>query len=769
MAVTTFPRRVAILGAGTMGAQLAGHFANTGIPVVLLDQTAALARQGFERARQLKPPPLFVPDVVSLVGIGGFDTDLDQLTAADWIVEAIVERLDAKQELLARVDAVRRAGSIITSNTSGLSITALASGRSEDFQRHWLGTHFFNPPRYLRLVEVIPTAKTDANVVEHVRGFLDRRLGKGVVIAKDTPSFIANHIGVFAMMQAVEAAASGRYTIEEIDAITGVPLGRPKSATFRTMDIAGLDIIGHVTRDLHERLPEDSRHRFRVPALIDELIARGWIGEKSGQGFYKRERGEDGTTAILALDPGTMTYRPSLRPGVPSLSAARSGQDPRDRVRALFAARDEAGAYLRETLPPLLVYAARVAPDIAYSIDDVDRAMQWGFGWELGPFELFDTLGVQAVVDAWRSGTPDAAPLPPLIEDLIARGRDRFRDGPVPPVSADLQVLWTARRSGGVVRSNGAASLVDIGDDVLCVEFHSKMNVIGGDTLAMLEAGIEEAERRFAALVIGNDAQHFSAGADLMLLLLEAREQNWEDVDSMVRRFQRTTARLRVAAVPVVVAPAGVTLGGGCEIALHARYAQAAAETYMGLVETGVGLIPAGGGSTEMLARAVEHVSRSAELLPAVRTVFETIGFGKTSGSAREAVALGLLREGDGITMNRERLLSDAKRRALSAVREGHSPRQKRSAVRVGGPDVLAALNLGVHLAHRAGRLSDHDVVVGRKLAWVLAGGDVPHETMVAEDYLLDLEREAFLSLCGEAKTLERIQHTLTTGKPLRN
>ena len=760
--MNTFPRRVAVLGAGTMGAQLAGHFANVGIPVLLLDQSEALARQGLDRACALKPSPLFARDVIALIGTGDFDRGLHRISDADWIIEAIVERLEPKRELLARVDAARSPGSVVSSNTSGLSIAAIAEGRSADFQRHWLGTHFFNPPRYLHLVEVIPAAHTGPEVVSRVCRFLDRRFGKGVVTAKDTPSFIANHIGVFAMMQAVDAVASGRYTIEEIDAITGAPLGRPRSATFRTMDIAGLDVVGHVTRDLQARLPEGRRERFRVPALLDALIARGWIGEKSGQGFYRRERSGDANT-ILALDPAAMTYRPSVRPSIPSLSAAKRGQDPVARVRALFTASDKAGVFLRETLPPLLMYAAQVAPDIAYSIDDVDRAMQWGFGWELGPFELFDAIGVRAVADAWQGGVPAS------VEEVLRAGRDRFRDGPVPPAGPDLQILRIARRGGGVVRTSSAASLVDLGDDALCVEFHSKMNVIGGETLEMLEAGVEEAERNFAALVIGSDAPHFSAGADLMLLLLEARDENWDEVDWMIRRFQRVSMRLRLAAVPVVVAPAGLTLGGGCEIALHSRYAQAAAETYMGLVETGVGLIPAGGGTKESLARAVEHLPPGAALMRAVQPVFETIGLARTSGSAREAETLGFLRPADGITMNRDRLLADAKARALAAAREGYGPLQSRRAIRVGGADVLAGLRLGLHLAHRAGRLSDHDVVVGRKLAWVLAGGDLPHETTVSEEYLLDLEREAFLSLCGEPKTLERIQHTLTTGKPLRN
>ncbi len=760
-------KRVAILGAGTMGAQLAALFAGAGVPVILLDQTATLAREGFDKARRLKPDPFVVPEAAALVMTSDFESGLPGLSDVDWILEAIVERPEPKRELLARVDAVRRPGTVVTSNTSGLSVTDLAAERSDDFRRHWMGTHFFNPPRYLHLVEVISTPETDRGALARVSHFLDVRLGKGVVVAKDTPSFIANRIGVCSMMLAVNAVASGRYTIEEVDAITGAPLGRPKSATFRTMDIAGLDVIGHVTRDLKERLPEDERRMVRLPELLDGLISRGWLGEKSGQGFYKRERGAEGSV-ILALDPTAMSYRPSQAPSIPSLHAARGMRDPRERVRALFNAPDKAGAFLRETLPPLLMYAARVAPHVAFSIDDVDRAMQWGFGWELGPFELLDALGVREVLDAWATSQPGAA-TPSLVQQVLDSGRNAFRMGPVPPAAPGLQILRAAREAGAVVRSNSAASLVDLGDDVLCVELHSKMNVIGLDTIAMLEAAVEEAERRFAALVIGTDGPHFSAGADLTLLLLEAREGNWEEIDLMVRRFQRAAMRLHGSAVPVVAAPAGVVLGGGCELTLHTHAAQAWIEAYLGLVETGVGLIPAGGGTKEMLARAVENVPRSAELLPAVRTVFETIGFGKTSGSAQQAIRLGLLREGDGITMNRDRHLADAKSRALMMAREGHAAPLPRTAIRVGGTDVLAALQLGVHLGHRAGRLSDHDGVVGRKLAWVLAGGDLPHETTVTEQYLLDLEREAFLSLCGEPKTLARIQHTLSTGKPLRN
>jgi 3-hydroxyacyl-CoA dehydrogenase len=753
-------RSAAVLGAGTMGAQIAAHFANAGVPVLLLDLTSDAAAQGLKRAQTLKPDPFFTSDASALVATGGFDTDLARIADADWIIEAVVEQLDIKQALLARVDAVRRPGTVVTSNTSGIPIAALAEGRSEDFRRHWLGTHFFNPPRYLRLLEIIPTADTDPAAVALVSAFADRRLGKGVVIARDTPNFIANHIGLYGVVQTLHALESGEYTIEEIDAITGAALGRPKSATFRTMDIAGLDVLGHVMRNLAERLDDEAaRREFAMPPLIAQLIERGWIGEKSGQGFYKRQRSAGGSD-ILTLDPATLTYRPAQPARLPSLDAVRGIDDVGARIRTLFLGRDKVGGFLQQTLGRTLLYTARVASSIANSIDDVDRVMRWGFGWELGPFETWDAIGVDAVLEA--AGDAD--------RPALLAGRRRFRDADLAPAAPDLQILKSARDRDRVVRRNAGASLVDLGDGVLAVEFHSKMNAIGGDTLQMLHAGVAEASANFTALVVGNDAPNFSAGANLMLLLLEAQEGNWDEIDLMVRTFQGATLALRTSPVPVVVCPAGLTLGGGCEVALHGDRVQAAAETYIGLVEAGVGLIPAGGGCKEMLARGVEHLPNPrADLLPYVQRVFETIGFAKVSGSGPDAVRLGLLRDVDGITMNRERLMSDAKAIALERAREGYRPAVPRTAIRVGGEGVLAALKLGVHLAWRAGRISDHDAVIGRTLAAVLAGGALPHETTVAESYLLELEREAFLKLCGEPKTLERIQYTLKTGKTLRN
>ncbi len=749
-----------------MGAQIAAHFANAGVPALLLDVTADAAKQGLERARKLKPDPFFTPDTWKLITTGSFDAGLARIGESDWIIEAVVERLDIKRSLLEKVDAARRAGSIVSSNTSGIPIAALAEGRSDDFRLHWLGTHFFNPPRYLHLLEVIPTPETMQEVVETVTHFADHRLGKGVVIAKDSPNFIGNHIGLYAMMRILAKVASGDYTIDEVDAITGPPLGRPKSATFRTLDLAGLDILGHVVNNLRERLGNaPGAEVWTLPPFFVQMLERGMTGEKAGQGFYKRVKQPDGESQILTLDPATLEYRAKQPPKIGSLEATSSIADVRERVRALFHAPDKAGRLLRETLAPTLVYTASVTPSIANSPDDVDRVMRWGFGWELGPFELMDAIGVQQVIEAARETSPELlgpAQAGPYLREI--------RGGEVPPAAPDLQILRTAKERSAVVKKNAGASLVDLGDGVLCVEFHSKMNIVGGDTIQMLQAGVREASRSFAALVVGNEAPNFSAGANLMLVLLEAQEENWEEIDLMIRAFQQATMALRYADVPVIVAPGGLTLGGGCEIALHGDRVQAAAETYMGLVEVGVGLIPAAGGTKEMTARAIEELPPgTSDSLPAIQRAFETVAFAKVSSSAPDAERLGYLRPVDAVTMNRERLLADAKARALQRVSEGYHPPPPRTAIRVGGDTVLAALKLGIHLAWRAGRISDYDALIGRKLATVMAGGALPHPTTVTEQELLDLEREAFLSLVGERKTLERIQHMLKTGKPLRN
>jgi 3-hydroxyacyl-CoA dehydrogenase len=766
-------RSAAVLGAGVMGAQIAAHFANAGVPALLLDVTPEAAAQGLLRAKSLKPDPFFTSDTWKLVTTGGFESGIAKLREADWIIEAIVEQLEIKRGLLEKVDGARRPGSIVSSNTSGIPIAALAEGRSQDFREHWLGTHFFNPPRYLRLLEIIPTPETRKSVVETVSSFADRHLGKGVVAAKDSPNFIGNHIALHGVTLLLAKVAAGEYTVEEVDAITGAAIGRPNSATFRTLDLAGVDILGHVIRNLHERLTDDRARRvFVLPRFVEQMLERGLTGEKAGQGFYKRIKAAGGESEILTLDPATLEYRPRQSVRIGSLEAAKSINDLPERLRTLVNSKDKAGKLLREALAPNLVYTARVAPDIAYSPDDVDRVMRWGFGWDLGPFEIADALGIQQVVDVVREVDADLLSdgVPPIWQDALAAGRNRLRDGEVPPAAPDLQILRSAKERSKIVKKNAGASLVDLGDGVLCIEFHSKMNAIGGDTIQMLQAGVREASKNFAALVVGNDAPHFSAGANLMLVLLEAQEENWDEIDLMVRAFQQSVMGLRYADVPVIVAPGGLALGGGCEIALHGDRVQAAAETYMGLVEVGVGLIPAGGGTKELTARASEQMQPgSTDLLPAFQRVFETIGFAKTSVSGPDARRIGYLRPVDAFTMNRERLIADAKARALQRVRDGYQPPIPRTAIAVGGESVAAPLKLGVHLAWRAGRISDHDALIGRKLAHIIAGGAIPHASAVPEQHLLDLEREAFLSLVAERKTQERMQHTLKTGKPLRN
>jgi 3-hydroxyacyl-CoA dehydrogenase len=742
-------RTVAVLGAGTMGAQIAAHFANAGVPALLLDVTPAAAAEGLKRARALKPDPFFTPDTWKLITTGGFDEDLRRIADVDWVMEAVVERLEVKRSLLERVDALRRQGSIVSSNTSGIPIAVLAEGRSDDFRRHWLGTHFFNPPRYLQLLELIPGPETLPDVVTEVRDFADHRLGKGVVLAKDSPNFIGNHIALYGVLRILEKLAAGEYTPEEVDAITGPAIGRPKSATLRTLDLAGVDILGHVVGNLRERLGGEAANSWVVPGFVSKMLERGLTGEKAGQGFYKRVKKPDGESEILTLDPGTLEYRPRKSARIGSLDATASITDTRERVRALFNSKDKAGQLLRDTLAPTLEYTAKVTPSIAHSPDDVDRVMRWGFGWELGPFELMDAIGMKGATNG---------------AGAAAGARPRL-----PPAGPGLELLRSVKERTDVVRKNAGASLVDLGDGVLCVEFHSKMNAIGADTIQMLQAGVREASRNFEALVVGNEGQHFSAGANLMLVLLEAQEENWDDIDLMIRAFQQAVMGLKYADVPVVVATHGLTLGGGCEIALHGDRVQAAAETYMGLVEVGVGLIPAGGGTKEMTIRAVDLLPPGeTDFLPVIQRAFETIAFAKTSASGPDAMRLGYLRPVDTITMNRERLIADAKAHARLRVDEGyHAPVPK--PVPVGGDAILAPLKLGVHLAWRGGRISDHDALIGRKLATIMAGGTLPHPAMVSEQHLLDLEREAFLSLLGERKTQERIQHTLKSGKPLRN
>ena len=749
-----------------MGAQIAAHLANAGVEVHLLDVDAATAAAGWKRALALKPDPLFTAGQAALVRTGAIAEAA--FADADWIVEAIVERLEPKRELFERIDRERGPDTVVSSNTSGLPLASLAEGRSEAFARHFLGTHFFNPPRYMPLVEVIPVAATSESTVARVRHWLDVRLGRSVVVAKDSPNFIANHIGLYGLFKVLQEWEQGTFDIDTIEALTGPAIGRPKSATFRTIDITGLDVATQVARNFVERTARpDLRQLFTVGPRIGGMVERGWIGEKAGQGFFKRVKGRDGASDILVLDPDTFEYGPRSQVSRPFLDALREQRGGvAGRIKALMLGTSGESAFTRATLGDTLIYTARVWQDIAHDIDDVDRAMRWGFGWELGPFEIVDAIGIGELLQAMGA----TSEVPPLLADALAAGRNTLRTpGAFRAEPAELLVLASARERQAIVASNAAASVLDTGDGIFAVELHSKMNAIGGDTLAMLQAGVERAERDGIGLIVGTQGQAFSAGANLMLLLMEAQEGEWDSVDAMVRSFQRTVLSLRDAQVPVVLAINGLTLGGACEMSLHAGGVQAAGETYMGLVEVGVGLIPAGCGTKEMLWRAVQRrPSVHADPLPFVQKVFETIGFATVSTSAAHARALGFLRNGDGISMNRSRLHADA-RELVRARAAGYTPGHAPAAIPVGGADVRAALELGVHLAHRAGRISDHDATIGRKLAWILAGGDLPHAAEVPESYLLDLEREAFLSLCGEPKTQARIAYTLETGRTLRN
>ena len=764
-------RSIAILGAGTMGSQIAAHMANAGLPTLLLDIDKQTALMGLQRAKKLKPAPFFSEDCEALVTVGGFESHLTQLQEYDWIVEAIVEQVDAKRQLLERVDAVRAPGTIVSSNTSGIPIIDITRERSNDFRKYCLGTHFFNPPRYLSLLEIIPTRETDPSVVDDLMHFCDHRLGKGVIIAKDTPNFIANRIGVFSAIQTLKLLGQGNVTVEEVDAITGPVIGRPKSATCRTVDIAGLDILVQVAKNIAGRLTSiEEREAFAPPAFLNEMVEQGRIGAKVGEGFYKRVR-QNNKNRILTFDLATMDYRERLEVQLASLDAINSRDDLGQRTRQLFIGKDPVGKFLRASLGQTLLYSATVASEIAHSIDDVDRALRWGFGWELGPFELWDAIGIDTILDVCGVATP-----PELVADLLKNktpsGGDpiRFRKHLQLEPDPELQLLRSSRERSKIVQSNKGASLVDVGHGVLVLEFHSKMNTIDGDTVAMLTAGVSEATANFDALIIANDAENFSVGANLSFVLNAAKDGHWNQIDGMVKSFQDAVIGLRYSEVPVVAVPSGLTLGGGCEIALHSARAQASAETYMGQVEVGVGLIPAGGGTKELLVRFTNGIQFGVgDPLPLIQRVFQLIGFGKVSASAEEAKHLGLLREIDGITMRRERLLHSAVKVATELAKTGYQRPRTKQNIAVGGNDIRAALDLSVHLALRAGRLSEHDALIGRTLSRILAGGDIPHATTVTENHLLDLEREAFLSLCGETRTQDRMTHMLTTGKTLRN
>ncbi len=806
--------KVAVLGAGTMGARIAAHFANAGVPSYLFDIVPPdadgparnkIAAAGLDAAKKSKPAAFMEPSLARLVTVGNFDDDLKKLAEVDWIIEAVVENLDIKRSLLRKVEAIRKPGTIVTTNTSGLPVGKIAEGFSDDFRWAWFGTHFFNPPRYMRLLEIIPTPEADRAAIDSIAHFCDVRLGKGVVIAKDTPNFIGNRIGTFSVLNVMRLMQDMDLTIEDIDALTGQAVGWPKSATFRTMDLVGLDILGHVVGNMTANV-HDERSDLRLPDFFGQMLQRKWLGDKTRGGFYKKAKGGDGKEdERLALDWRTLEYHPRQKPKFAALDMAKNIEDPGARLRALLGMdgaappkADKAGQFLWSAVSDLWTYSANRVPEISNSIVEIDRAMKLGFNWELGPFELWDAAGVEATVARMKKeGKPVAA----NVESLLAAGRKSwYADDSKSPagrkywelgtedwepvqVPAGVWSVTVAKKSNGVVRKNSGASVVDLGDGVACIEFHSKMNIIGGDVTQLIAQTLKPGGSgdNFDAFVITNDAVNFSAGANLMLVLLSIQEQEWDDIDLGVRQFQGMTQAIKFSPRPVVSAPFGLCLGGGTEISLHAAARQPHAELYTGLVEVGVGLLPGGGGCKEMLLRAVdsaaasrgkasgEALAGSVEMMEAMKRTFELIATAKVATSAHEARAFGFLSDSDRITMNRERVLSDAKARALQLFRAGYEPPVPRTDIPAPGENLLAALKLGVHLMRQGDFITDYEVTLGGKIAEVLCGGTVTPGTPVSEQYILDLEREGFKSLCGEKKTQERIQYTLKTGKTLRN
>jgi len=785
-------KKAAVLGAGVMGAGIAAHLAGAGLEVLLLDrvpegagegQRSRLAQEALVRLGKTKPSPLYSKKATERIATGNFEDDWERLKEADWIIEVIVERLDAKQALLERVEAVRRQGALVSSNTSGISIRRMAEGRSEEFRRCFMGTHFFNPPRYMKLLELIPGPDTDPECAAFLAEFCRKQLGKGVVYAKDTPNFIANRIGTYGLLATLTEMERHGLSVADVDALTGPALGRPKSATFRTLDLVGLDTFLRVAQNVRDGVLDPlEKKAFEPPELLKLLEGRGWLGEKSGQGFYKVETGPGGKS-ILYYDLTKDEYAPKGTVVPAAAAAAKQAKGGvRGRIQAMLGAGDPGGAFVWNVLKKTLLYAAAKVPEIADDAPSVDAAMRWGFNWELGPFELWDALGVRQSVARMEE---EGETIPAWVREMLASGKEAFYgkddsgkkvhvlpSGSLGRLEEPVEAISLAelKQAGRRIKGNAGASLIDLGDDVACLEFHSVNSTIGPDVLQMILQSLEEVRSRYKGLVIGHQGKNFCVGANLMLLLMEAQDENWPEIERMIDAFHNVAMALKYFEKPVVSAPFQMTLGGGVEMCLPAARVQASAETYMGLVEFGVGVIPAGGGTKEMLYRSTGPVDfdGKVDLQPFVNRVFETIGMAKVSTSAQEAKELGYLRPGDGITMNDGLLLYDAKQAVLGMSAMGFAP-PVRERLRVVGEPGLAVMQLGIYQLRCAGQISEHDARIAGKLAHVLAGGKVPANAYVTEEYLLSLEKEAFLSLCGEPKTQARMEHMLLQRKPLRN
>ncbi len=795
-------RKVAVVGSGVMGSRIACHFAGIGIKVLLLDivpreLTEAekakglttdskqvrnrIVSEALQATLKAKPSAVYTKEVASNVSIGNIDDDLPKIADCDWVLEAVIERLDIKQQLFEKIEKYRKPGTLITTNTSGIPIHLMSEGRSEDFRQHFCGTHFFNPPRYLRLLEIIPAPDTKQEVIDFLMLYGDKYLGKTTVLCKDTPAFIANRVGVFGFMAVFHAMQQLGMTVDEIDLLTGTVMGRPKSATFRTGDVVGLDTLVHVAKALPENAPNDeAKDIFKMPPFLDKMIENKWLGDKTGQGFYKKVKGEKGKSEILTLNLDTMEYGPKQKSKFATIETAKPIDDLNQRLKALYNGQDKAGEFYKLFHHMLFAYASNRIPEIADELYKIDDALKAGFGWEIGAFESWDVLGVRKVLERMDAAGIKAAD---WVKDMLAAGNETFyktENGQrkyydiaskayktIPGSSTfiilehlDEQVVW----------KNSAAKLYDIGDGVVALRWNTKMNSIGGEVLEAVQKSVSIAEEKYNGLVIANNGANFSAGANVGLIFMLAAEQEYDELDMAVRQFQNTTMRLRYSSVPVVVAPHGMTLGGGCEMCLHADAVQAAAESYIGLVELGVGLIPGGGGTKEMALRASDRNIKEDIELNYLQQLFINIGTAKVSTSAHEAYEMSILRKGtDGISINPDRRIADAKRRVLLMHEQGYTQPIQRTDIKVQGRGGLGPILAGTHGMFRGNYISEYDLFIAEKLAYVMCGGDLSGATLVSEQYLLDLEREAFLSLCGQRKTLERLQSILQTGKPLRN
>ena len=796
-------KKAAVLGAGVMGATIAAHLANVGVPSIMLDIVPnkltpeeekkgltlnhpvarnRFALTGKQNLLKARPAALAIPELASLIEVGNFDDHLTRLAEVDWIIEVVVENLKIKQDLFQKVAAVRKPGTIVSSNTSGIPINDIGAGMSLEFKQHFLGTHFFNPPRYMKLLEIIPLPETLPEVVKFIADFGERVLGKGIVYAKDTPNFIANRVGIFGMLHLIKIMVEEGYTIEEVDAITGQAMGRPKSASFGTTDLVGLDTFAHVARNLYENAPQDERREvFKLPDFVQKMIEKNWLGNKTGQGFYKRIKSEAGKETLV-LDYKTLEYRPAQKVKFSSLDAVKAAVGAVNKSKALIYAEDRAGQLAWKVTRDSLLYAARRIPEIADDIYNIDNAMKWGFNYEAGPFEAWDAIGVEESVARMRKEGKD---IPPLVEKLLTQKKKTFyqkKDGQLfffdlstgdyKKVEQKLQVvlLPSLKERNRVVKSNAGASLIDMGDGVACLEFHTFMNAIGQEIIEMIHESFKIVEKDFIGLVVGNHAQNFSVGANLLMLVGEIIKSNWAGIETAVKALQDATMAMKYFEKPIVAAPHGMALGGGCEICLACHRIRAGLETYMGQVEIGVGLLPGAGGNKEVYLRCIEGIPDGVapDLLPFLRKAFENIAMAKVSTSAEEARKLGFLRSTDKVTANVDHLLYDAKQTVLAMVQEGFRPLRPKL-IPVAGDGGRAAIKYMANTMRQGGYISEYDEFIAGKLAYILTGGDVLSGALVTEQHMLDIEREAFLSLCGEKKTQDRISHMLKTNKPLRN